>query len=76
MIKGLFGSINDPRDEKDEVEHYCKNCGMEEVEEKGSICDECFIELETIDEYVKKHFCECGKFKKKNGYELCKVCLL
>ena len=30
MIKGLFGSCNDPRDEKDEVEHYCKNCGMEE----------------------------------------------
>ena len=33
MIEGLFGSYNDPRDEKDEVEHYCKNCGMEEVEE-------------------------------------------
>ena len=31
---------DDPRDEKDEVEHYCKNCGMEEVEEKGNVCDE------------------------------------
>ena len=66
MIKGLFGSINDPRDEKDEVEHYCKNCGMEEVEEKGNICDECY----------ETYYCTCGKYKKDEDEDLFKACLL
>lgn len=66
MIKQLFGSYNDPRDEKDEVEHYCKNCQMEEVEEKGEVCDECY----------ETYYCTCGKYKKDEGSNLCKACLL
>jgi len=66
MIKQLFGSYNDPRDEKDEIEHYCKNCQMEEVEEKGEICEECY----------ETYFCTCGKYKKVEGSKLCKACLL
>tara|TARA_R110001599_G_scaffold108712_1_gene271918 strand:+ start:79 stop:276 length:198 start_codon:yes stop_codon:yes gene_type:complete len=63
MIKGLFGSYNDPRDEKDEVEHYCKNCGMEEVEEKGNICDECY----------ETYYCKCG-LKLIDNHPMCNIC--
>ena len=55
---------DDPRDEKDKAEHYCKNCGMEEVEEKGNVCDECY----------KTYYCSCGKYKKEDNYKLCKGC--
>ena len=55
---------DDPREFKDEIEHYCKTCGMEEVEERGGECDECW---ETM--------CKCGINKKLENYEMCKGCL-
>ena len=64
MKTKLFGSVNDPRDQKDEVEHYCITCGMEEVEEKGGSCEEC-----------KEKYCRCGK-PLKDETPLCKLCLL
>ena len=64
MKKKLFGSANDPRDEKDEIENYCKTCGMEEVEERGESCEEC-----------EDKYCRCGK-PLKDESPLCKICLL
>lgn len=64
MKTKLFGSANDPRDEKDEIENYCKTCGMEEVEERGESCEEC-----------EDKYCRCGK-PLKDESQLCKICLL
>ena len=64
MKTKLFGSANDPRDEKDEIENYCITCGMEEVEERGESCEEC-----------KDKYCRCGK-PLKDESPLCKICLL
>ena len=64
MKTKLFGSANDPIDEKDEIENYCKTCGMEEVEERGESCEEC-----------EKNFnwCRCGKPLKEES-SMCKIC--
>ena len=64
MKTKLFGSVNDPRDEKDEIENYCKTCGMEEVEESGESCEEC-----------KDKYCRCGKPLKEES-SMCKICSL
>ena len=39
---------------------------MEEVEEKGEVCDECY----------DNYYCACGKYKKVKESNLCKACLL
>lgn len=66
MKTKLFGLVNDPRDEKDEIENYCKTCGMEEVEERGESCEECEENF---------NWCKCGKPLKEES-SMCKICLL
>ena len=44
MIKQLFGSYNDPRDEKDECyETYYCTCGKYKKVEESNLCKACLL---------------------------------